>query len=438
MIHNTPLFSVIAMLALAGIILWQWRKAGADRTAIALRDQQIDQQQQQISQLQMQIDTLANQKAQLQSELATTRTELRKDRETSTEKLALLDEAKEKLSREFKLLAGQIFDARQSQLETKSQQALRTVLNPMQEEMSRFRQRVDAIHTEEQKARGALEQHLTELQRLNQRMSEDALNLTRALKGDSKIQGDWGEQILQRLLESSGLRQGEEYIRQPSFSDSEGRQRPDIIINMPDNKHLVIDAKVSLTSYKTAMESEGEVRVAAIRDHCNSMQRHIQGLASKRYDQIAGIHSPDYVLMFVPIEGAYLMAVEANQTIFEHAFDQHIAVVTPSTLYATLRLVEQLWRYERQGENVAKLIDRSSRLHDKMVDFVKAFEEVGSRLQQASSAFDTAHNRIQSGRGNVIQQIHQLGQLAGRSKKELPPHLIEAAEASHDAIGQEL
>ncbi|MDQ6951700.1 MAG: DNA recombination protein RmuC [Mariprofundales bacterium] len=418
----------LALGVLVLLTLWQWQRAGQHRTDLALRDQQIDQLQQHTLELQTQFGDCSRQLAATQAELASARTELSKEREVSAEKLALLADAKATLGNEFKLLAGQIFDARQTQLDSKSAQTLKTVLTPMQEEMARFRQRVDAVHAEEQKARGALDQHLTELRQLNHRMSEDTLNLTRALKGDSKAQGDWGEQILQRLLESSGLRQGEEYLRQPSFSDGETRQRPDVIINMPDNKHLVIDAKVSLTAYKLAMECDGEARSAAIRDHCTSMQRHIQELATKRYDQIDGIHSPDYVLMFVPIEGAYLIAIEANHAIFETAFDQHVAVVTPSTLYATLRLVEQLWRYERQSDNVAKLIDRSSRLHDKMVDFIKAFEEVGSRLQQATGAFDTAHNRMVSGRGNVLQQVHQLGQLAGRSKKELPQHLVERAE----------
>jgi len=427
----------VVVAVLLGVAVWQWRRADQHLTSLALRDQQIDQLQHQLDRRDQQLLAAQTSLSSMQAELASTRTELEKEREAAGEKLALLGDAKERLSMEFKLLAGKIFDARQTQIEAHNQQTLTRVLTPMQEEMARFRQRVDAVHAEEQKARGALEQHLKDLQQLNQRMSEDTLNLTRALKGDSKVQGDWGEQILQRLLESSGLRQGEEYLRQPSFSDSDSdgagdrRQRPDVVINMPDNKQLVIDSKVSLTAYKLAMESDGEAQKAAIRDHCTSMQRHIQELASKRYDQIDGIHSPDYVLMFVPIEGAYLMAIEANHAIFETAFDQHVAVVTPSTLYATLRLVEQLWRYERQSDSVAKLIDRSSKLHDKMVDFIKAFEEVGSRLKQASGAFDTAHNRMISGRGNLLQQVHQLGQLAGRSKKELPAHLVESAEMNH-------
>ncbi len=306
---------------------------------------------------------------------------------------------------------------------------LDALLKPMQEQLGEFRKRVDEVHLNDAKDRAGLREHLAQIELLNRKMSEDALNLTQALRGESKTQGNWGEMILERILESSGLREGREFAREQSFTDESGRRlRPDVVVYMPGDKQVIIDSKVSLTDYERAISAESkEAHKAAMQAHVRSIREHIRGLANKRYDHLPNVHSPDYVLMFMPIEGAYLMAIEADQTLFEQAFEQRVAVVTPSTLYATLKLIEQLWRYERQSENVAKLIDRAGKLHDKVVDFVKAFEEVGSRLDQAQTAYGVARDRIKSGRGNVISQIATLGTLAGKTKKELPAHLLESA-----------
>jgi DNA recombination protein RmuC len=263
-------------------------------------------------------------------------------------------------------------------------------------------------------------------------MSEDALGLTQALKGDSKAQGNWGEMILERILETSGLREGEEFAREQSFTTEDGRRlRPDVVIYMPGDKQVIIDSKVSLTDYERAVSASDDAeRKKALTAHLRSLKSHIQALSGKRYDHLPNVNSPDYVLMFVPIEGAYLMAIEEDSSIFESAFEQRVAVVTPSTLYATLKLIEQLWRYERQSENVVKLIDRAGKLHDKFVDFVKSFEEIGQRLDQAQKAYETSFNRMKGGSGNVIGQIKTLGKLAGKTKKELPKHLTESASIS--------
>ncbi|MDX8395991.1 MAG: DNA recombination protein RmuC, partial [Mariprofundaceae bacterium] len=343
-----------------------------------------------------------------------------------------LEEAKTKLGNEFKLLANQIFEEKGKAFSEQNRNSMDEVLKPMREQLGDFRKRVDEIHTDDTKERASLKEHLSQLKDLNQQMSADALNLTQALKGESKALGNWGEMILERILETSGLREGEEFAREQSFTNEEGKRlRPDVVIYMPGDKQVIIDSKVSLTDYERAVSSSDEKeRKIAVSAHLRSLKTHIQTLSSKRYDHLPNVHSPDYVLMFVPIEGAYLMAIEADQSVFESAFEQRVAVVTPSTLYATLKLIEQLWRYERQSENVVKLIDRASKLHDKMADFVKAFEEVGSRLDQAQNAYGTALDRIKSGRGNVISQIATLGNLAGKTKKELPTHLIEAAAIS--------
>ncbi|MDX8397734.1 MAG: DNA recombination protein RmuC [Mariprofundaceae bacterium] len=360
------------------------------------------------------------------SKLELTLTQERKD---SINKLQFLEEAKQNLANEFKVLANQIFEEKSKSFNEKSINSLDEVLKPMREQLGDFRKRVDEIHTDETKERASLKEHLSQLKELNLQMSSDAVNLTQALKGENKTQGNWGEMILERILESSGLREGQEFAREQSFNNDEGKRlRPDVVIYMPGDKQVIIDSKVSLTDYERLVSADNDTeRKVAMSAHLRSLKSHIQGLSAKRYDHLPNVHSPDYVLMFMPIEGAYLMAIEEDSTIFESAFEQRVAVVTPSTLYATLKLIEQLWRYERQSENVVKLIDRASKLHDKVVDFVKAFEEVGARLDQAQGAYSTALDRMKSGRGNVINQIATLGVLAGKTKKELPKHLTETA-----------
>jgi len=375
------------------------------------------------------IDALNGKLSDAKSAISRLETQISGDRKAAGEKLALLEDAKNKLANEFKILANQIFEEKGKVFSEKNRSSIDEVLKPVREQLSDFRKRVDEVHVNDAKDRASLTKHLEQLEHLNRQMSEDALGLTQALKGESKAQGNWGEMILEKNLASSGLREGHEFVREDSTTLESGmRLRPDVIVRMPGDKQVIIDSKVSLTDYERALSvDDAKERQQAVKAHVNSLKSHIRSLSGKRYDQLPNVHSPDYVLMFVPIEGAYLMAIESDQGIFEAAFDKRVAVVTPSTLYATLKLIEQLWRYERQSENVVKLIDRASKLHDKMVDFVKAFEEVGSRLDQAQNAYGTALDRIKSGRGNVISQISTLGALAGKTKKELPAHLIESA-----------
>jgi len=390
-------------------------------------EQQLRTANQQLEQAQQQVCQLQTENKDFNTSLTKLQTEHKMMQQSNSEKLALLEDAKAKLAHEFKALAEQIFEAKQAKMTSSSKETLDTIIKPMQKEMADFKNRMEQVHKEDIEARSALSQHLSQLKELNQQMSQDTLNLTQALKGDSKAQGNWGEMILEKLLESSGLREGYEFEREQSFINDEGkRQRPDVIIRMPGNKQVIIDAKVSLTDYERAVSAQDtEAQKQHIRAHCKSIQTHIQTLANKRYDHLEGINSPDYVLMFMPIEAAYLMAIEADSSIFEAAFDKRIAVVTPSTLYATLKLIEQLWRYERQSENVAKLMNRAGLLHDKVADFMKSFEDVGSRLTQAQSSYDKAFGQIKSGRGSVLRQIKTLGDLSGKAKKEIPEHLLE-------------
>ena len=367
---------------------------------------------------------------QLEKKLTEQHQQLEYEKQHSAEKISLLENAKKQLSDEFALLANKIFEQKQSQFTQSSQAAVEASLKPMQNVLNDFKIRVETVHKEDVEGRASLSEQLKQLQQLNTQMSEEAQNLTKALKGDNKTQGNWGELILERLLERSGLTEGIEFEREKSFVDEQGKRfRPDVIINMPDNKHIVIDSKVSLADYERALNAENEVEKGTFtKALLVSLKKHISTLAEKRYDHLESLNAPDFVLMFVPVEGAYMMAIEADSRIFEDAFSNRVAVVTPTTLFTTLKTIEQLWRYERQSENTVKLIKRAADVHDKFVGFIETFEKVGSQFETAHNSYAKARNQLVYGQGNLVRQAKMLKDLAGKTKKEIPKHLIEEAE----------
>ncbi len=405
-----------------------------DRESMAAMRQELKQKTEQAEQDRHTIQQLREQNIQQQTALAKLKTEYEQAQKHNAEKLALLEDAKIKLAHEFKELANQIFEEKQQKMTQSSKETLDNIIKPMQKDISEFKARMEQVHKEDIEARSALSQHLQHLQELNQQMSQDALNLAQALKGNSKVQGNWGEMILEKLLESSGLREGYEFKREQSLINDEGkRQRPDVIIYMPNNKQVIIDAKVSLTDYERAVSCQDDATKSQfVRAHVKSIQQHINALAGKRYDHLEGVHSPDYVLMFMPIEAAYLMAIEADSSIFEEAFERRIAVVTPSTLYATLKLIEQLWRYERQTENVAKLTKQAGSLHDKFVGFLQSFEDIQKHISKAQDSYDKALGQLKNGRGNLMNQAKTLADLSGKAKKEIPKHLLDNDGDQHE------
>ena len=404
-------------------------------------EQLVKQQHEYTQKLQVKESTLESLRERLlasESQAAELVVSLDMEKSAAVEKIALLDSAKKQLSDEFKVLANQIFEQKQSQFSQNSQATIEAVLKPMQGALDAFKSRVELVHKEDLEGRASLTEQLKQLHSLNLQMTEEAQNLTQALKGDSKTQGNWGELILERLLERTGLTEGVEFEREKSFTDQEGKRlRPDVIINMPDNKHVVIDSKVSLLHYEQALNSEGKkTKSVALKSHLGSLQKHISTLAAKRYEHLDQLHAPDFVLMFIPVEGAYLMAIEADSRIFEDAFEKRVAVVTPTTLFTTLKTIEQLWRYERQSENTVKLIKRAAEVHDKFVGFVESFEKVGKQLQTAQLTYAQSHKQMISGQGNLVRQAEMLKNLAGKTKKEIPTHLLNEADATTEALSE--
>ena len=280
------------------------------------------------------------------------------------------------------------------------------------------------------KDRESLRTQVKQLHSLNQKINEEAANLTRALKGDKKAQGNWGEMILERVLERSGLRKGEEYVTQGSFTSDDGRRlRPDVVIHLPEGKDVVVDSKVSLVAYDTyaAAESEDE-QLIALKSHVEAVRNHIKSLSEKDYSQLEGLRSLDFVLMFMPIEAAFVAAFQHDEKLFSDAFEQNIIVVTPTTLLATLRTIENIWRHERQNRYSRDLADRAGKVYDKLRVFVEDMEKLGKQLHTANATYDKAMNGLTRGRGNLIAQANRFTDLGVRVKKELPKSILESAE----------
>ena len=354
----------------------------------------------------------------------------------AAEKLALLDQAEQRLRESFHNLANQILDAKAERFKEQNAEHLGGLLDPLKVQLKEFREAVTQTHANEQRERGMLVQEIRTLKELNQQISQDAINLTRALKGDAQAQGAWGEMVLERVLEASGLQAGREYDLQSSFTDAEGRrQRPDAIVRLPEDKIIIIDAKVSLVAWErsVATSASGE-REAALREHVQSLRRHIDGLSVKNYDDIDGVRTLDFVLMFIPIEAAFIEAVRLDSNLYSHALSKNISLISPSTLLATLRTIAHLWRIEQRNDNAKEIARRAGNLHDNFALLVGELENLGSQLDKAQGAHRSAIRRLtEGGKGSVLLQVHSLAEMGVTVKKSLPPGLLEAAGAGDEA-----
>ncbi|MBO9664129.1 DNA recombination protein RmuC [Dokdonella sp.] len=363
----------------------------------------------------------------------------REQAQAAADKLQLLEQAEHRLREAFQNLANQILDDKAERFREQSSQQLGGLLDPLKLQLKEFRETIHTTHATEQRERGMLAQEIQTLKQLNQRISEDAINLTRALKGDTRSQGAWGELVLERVLEASGLRAGREYETQASFSDGDGgRQRPDVIVHLPEDKDIVIDAKMSLVAYErfVAAVDDGE-RATALTEHVTSLRRHIDNLSGKNYREIAGLRTLDFVLLFVPVEAAFIEAMRADDRLYSHALSKNISLVSPSTLLATLRTIAHLWRIERRNAKADEIARRAANLHDNFALLVDELEAIGSQLDKAQRAHASALRRLtEGGRGSVLLQVKSLAEIAP-VKKELPTSLLDAASAEESTAGAE-
>ncbi|MCB1668579.1 MAG: DNA recombination protein RmuC [Porticoccaceae bacterium] len=381
---------------------------------------------------------LADIMAQSKSDIAVLETRLNADKIRYEEQLELLRQARANLTQEFENLANRIFDDKQEKFARQSKQALDISIDPLRREIGDFRKKVEDAYDKENAERNKLLGQVVELQKQAQRVGEDAIQLANALKGDSKFQGNWGEVVLERLLEESGLSKGREYETQVSLKDEEGRRRnPDVIVHLPDQRDIVIDAKVSLTDYERYCRADSkEEQQLFLKQHSQSIRTHIAGLSRKAYEQLEGVNTLDFVLIFVPVEAAFMLALQNDHTLFRDAYDKGIILVSPSTLLATLRTIHNIWRYEDQNRNAEKIAAEAGKLYDQLVLVVESLDEVGRHIDKSHDAWLQTRRRLVEGRGNLVKKFEDIKQLGARSKRQLPEDLI--VESEHQEQQQKL
>jgi DNA recombination protein RmuC len=367
--------------------------------------------------------------AALQSENAELRTSQKEKEEHVRQQFARLEEHEERLKKEFQNLANQIFEEKGKSFDEKSRQSMTTLLDPFRTQIEEFRKKVEDIHHKDTQQQSALRTELAQLQELNKQITEEAHQLATALKGQKKAQGNWGELILENVLERSGLRKDIDYKREVSFNTENGRSRPDAIVYLPDEKHLVIDAKVSLNAYTRYVNAEeGLAREQALKEHVAAVADRIKELSDRNYFELPGLNSPEMVFMFIPIESAFVEALKGDESLFQKALQQNVLVATPTTLLTSLNIVRQLWRFEDQNKHTAELADKAARVYDKLRLFVESMDEVGGALEKARESYLSAYSRLYSGRGNLIKQASEFKKLGVAVKAELPRHLLEKGE----------
>lgn len=336
-----------------------------------------------------------------------------------------LAEMQKQLTVQFENLANKILDEKSEKFTRQNKEQIDRLLNPLGEKLEAFKKKVEETYNEENRQRATLKEQIRQMGELNQKMSEDAKNLTRALKGDSKSQGNWGEVILERILEKSGLTKGREYETQISVTTDEGKRlQPDVVVNLPDNKFLIIDSKVSLTAYERYVSADDDTEAqSALKQHISSIRAHVKGLSGKNYQHIHGDRSPDFVLLFIPIESAFGVALQNDSNLYYEAFDMNIVIVSPSTLLATLATIDSVWKQEYQNKNALEIAQRGGALYDKFVLFVESMEAVGQRIRQTQDSYDEAMGRLSTGAGNLVRQAEMIRKLGAKTSKQLPKHL---------------
>jgi DNA recombination protein RmuC len=356
------------------------------------------------------------------------------ERKQGLGRIESLNEAKEALTIQFKNLANDILDDKTRRFTEQNALSLDALLKPLQTKLTEFKEQVSTSYANESRERFALKSEIERLSALNVKMSDETRSLTQALKGDSKVQGNWGELVLESILESSGLRKGEEYLVQDSHTQVDGsRLQPDIVVRLPEGRHLVVDSKVSITAYARHAESlDADTAQIELDAHIQSLRQHIQGLSSKNYSSLYGVGSVDFVLMFIPIEPAFLLALKSAPNLYQEALAKNIVLVCPSTLMATLRTVAHLWRQDHQNKNALEIARQCGALYDKFVGFVDDMEKLGQRIDQAQTSYHDAFSKLKSGKGNLIRTAEKVRELGVKPSKTLPTGLLDSTAETED------
>lgn len=401
--------------------VWGERENQLNQNLAALNDKlQIAQEAKQ--QVQAEKEQLGNQIVRYQADIENLE-------RINTEQKEEVAQLQQKFTKEFENLANKILDEKSNKFTEQNQKNIKQILHPLQEKIQLFERKVEENQKQSFGINAALKEQLRLLQEQNLRITKEAENLTKALKGDSKMQGNWGELVLERVLEKSGLEKDREYSVQQSFTREDGsRVMPDVIIHLPDGKKMVVDSKVSLTDYERFTNAEGPEKAKYLKDHINSLRRHVEQLSAKKYEDLYAMESPDFVLMFVPIEPAFAIAINEDNTIYNKAFEKNIVIVTPATLLATLRTIDSMWNNEKQQRNALEIARQAGALYDKFEGFVVDLTKVGKKMDEAKTEYRGAMNKLFEGRGNIVISIEKLKKMGAKAKKALPEVIIKRAE----------
>jgi DNA recombination protein RmuC len=412
----------------------QLQNALRETAALQQQTRQIPELSKQLASLQAELHEGQHQLSKLNALNAELHARLEEERKSTAEKLHLLQSAEAQLSAQFENLANRILEEKGKQFAASSQASLDIIVKPLREQLGDFKQRIEHVYEHETRDRVSLREEIAQLRKDTQTMNREAVNLTRALKGDKKLQGNWGEMILEKVLEQSGLRKGFEYETQEAYRDSDRNLfKPDVIVRLPEQKDVIIDSKVSLLAYERYCSTDDEhERSQALKQHVDAVRSHIKTLSRKDYSSLQGLRSLDFVLLFMPVEAAFMVAFQADEQLFNDAFEHKIVVVTPTTLLATLKTVENIWRYERQNENARAIADKAGALYDKVRGFVEDLEKLGKQLHTVSETYEGVMKKLTYGNNNLVRQTANFAELGVKVKKVLPKHLLEEAGVQED------
>ncbi|WP_299116336.1 DNA recombination protein RmuC [uncultured Winogradskyella sp.] len=388
----------------------------------------INDLKQNISKIENEKEIIRNEKEFLNTELSRRNTEFENLQQHNLKRDEELAKQQEQLRKDFELMASKILDEKSEKFTLQNKENIKNILNPLEEKIKTFEKKVEDTQKESISMHSALKEQLLGLKDLNQQMAKEATNLTKALKGDSKTQGNWGELVLERVLEKSGLEKDREYFVQQNFQRDDGsRVMPDVVLHLPDSKKMIIDSKVSLTDYERMVNTDDEERTLFLKAHVNSIKKHVDQLSAKNYQDLYDIESPDFVLMFIPIEPAFAVAINEDNSLYNKAFEQNIVIVTPSTLLATLRTIDTMWNNEKQQQNAIEIARQAGALYDKFEGLVTDLTGVGKKIDAAKNDYSSAMNKLVEGKGNLISRIENIKKMGAKAKKSLPENIIKRA-----------
>jgi len=435
---NNNLILIITIIISAGVggfigLTIARLKSKSNQSALEERlnllNQNISELKETHNKIESERESIRKEKDFLNTELTRRNSEFENLQTKLQEQKSEVEKLQEKFTKEFENLANKILDEKSEKFTLQNKENIKQILNPLQEKIKTFEDKVEKSQKESISMHSALKEQLLGLKDLNLQMTKEATNLTKALKGDSKMQGNWGELVLERVLEKSGLEKDREYFVQQSFTSQNGsRVLPDVVLHLPDNKRMIIDSKVSLTDYERYVNADENDRPQFLKSHVNSIKKHVDQLSDKKYEDLYDIESPDFVLMFIPIEPAFAIAINEDNTLYNKAFEKNIVIVTPSTLLATLRTVDTMWNNEKQQQNAIEIARQAGALYDKFEGLVSDLTGIGKKLDSAKIDYSAAMNKLVEGRGNLIKSVEKLKKLGAKAKKTLPENILKRAD----------